>query len=84
MIDDAGRMTTHQWVVRCADGGQLQFTTAGNVESCSGTGVVRVTDADHEVVLLVRSGWTMAIRDDIEVTVVAAPVVSSPPLRGFA
>jgi hypothetical protein len=76
---------THHWVVRYADGGQLQFTTGGDVESCSGSGVVRVTDANHEVVLLLRSGWAMAIRDDIEVMIVAAPAVeSSPPLRGFA
>jgi hypothetical protein len=54
-------------------GDQLGGHPSGDVESCSGSGVVRVTDANHEVVLLLRSGWVSAQRDDIEVTITAAP-----------
>jgi hypothetical protein len=70
---------THHWVVTYGDGGRIEFDTGGEVESCSGSGVVRVTDANHEVVLLLRSGWTMAQRDDIEVVVTPAPEPGSPP-----
>jgi hypothetical protein len=61
-------VTDHQWAVFYPDGHQLAFTAA-----CSGSGVIRATNAAREVIVLVRGGWSVAVRDDVEVVVTQAP-----------
>jgi hypothetical protein len=48
---------TRGWVVHFGDQHQLQFD-AVEVEACSGSGVLRATNAAGEVILLVRGGWS--------------------------
>jgi hypothetical protein len=65
-------MTDHRWAVFYPDGHQLAFTAA-EAEACSGSGVIRATNADRDVIVLVRGGWSVAVRDDVEVVVTPAP-----------
>lgn len=68
-------MTDHRWAVFYPDGHQLAFIAA-EAEACSGSGVIRATNANHEVTVLIRGGWTVAVRDDTEVVVTPAPAES--------
>jgi len=80
------RPMNHHWDVVFVDGHQLAFE-AESLEACSGSGVLRAADAAGESVLLIKGGWSMAIREGLPVTVTAAPAPeseSSLPRRGFA
>jgi hypothetical protein len=76
---------SHHWDVVFVDGHQLAFD-AESLEACSGSGVLRACDDARESILLIKGGWSLAIRDGLPVTVTAAPPAPPPesPGRPFA
>jgi hypothetical protein len=66
-------VSDHQWVLYFDDGRRAQFTVA-KLEAC--TGALLGCDRDGEACLLIRGGWGICVRDDMEVVMTPAEIPS--------